>query len=1345
MVTLFSSVRPPDPPLLLARLAALLALIALLSGWSAAQTQLRLQVTPNPVTLGQPVTALLTPKAATAPSPGRISWGDGDVEPTPAAPTSLPHTYSRSGSFTVSWEDQSVTVVVSPPAPPAPVLSVTPNSGPVGTEVSVDIQNLPPTAGLSLNWGDGSPPVSASASQKHVYTAAGTFSVILRAVTGAPVGQAVVQITPPAPPPAPPPILNVNPTSGPIGTEVSAEIQNLPPTGGLSLTWGDGSPPVLASASQKHIYADAGTFTVLLKGASGVPVGQAVVQIVPPVQLPVLTVTPTSGPVGSEVTASIQNLAATSPFTLTWGDGSPPIPASASQKHVYTSVGVFTVLLRGASGAPVGQATVQITQPAATLTLSPPSVVVGQPVSAALTNLLPGDTLDWGDASGPVPAAPALTHAYAAPGVYAVRLLRTAPGAAQPITAAVGSVNVGLTPATLALTPSSVKQFEEVIAELGSLTPSVSYTLDWADGSIDQISGVSQAVRKHKYAAPGTYPVKLSTAGQPTASVPVVVTAALTFAPVLTLSPEQVPVNTSITAEVGNLDPNLSYTLEWGDGSTFTISDFAKTSVKHRYAQGGRYTVKVAAPGGPPAVAVATANYLCSLSVDTSPVVFKAPTSFTLAAVPAEVGSAFPPGTPFEIDWGDNSPSTSGSAQPSQILKHTFDKPGPVVISVRPTELVGGLDPAYQPSACSATVNVEVPNPTLTGQGQPAGTPSDVQAGNLVFGPGAPVVYRLDYGDGTPPEEFVPTKTDLAFKHVYAQPGTYLVKLIQTVLASTPKIVATTTLIVPANLGETTSAVILAAEGNAPPKNIPAPTSVTIKEGAGAKATVNIQSATVATVNVRWTLTDVTPSQILPSPPKGSLPKELEVLPVTLIKGPNAVSINLPTTPAGSYLLTAQVRPLVKGPGGQDSAGPPSFTSVQPITIVKVVPKVLVVGTGLNQFRFTVTDLFLGNQKPGSGTEQAPTSFDPSNFWATLTLETPLNLDGVSTDGSEFNITVRRAQVTLQGETAVLTKGEVLAENVRLAVAGFKVPQTSLPQQDIKLAGGNLDTGGLKVSGSSPPGPSNQDVLGGLGTFDPNSAKEQTSGGGVKSASLEMPAAPLTPQGVTQTGTNAFDGELTLKDTLYQTYTVPSLSPMRLKFDVIRFTPEGATLRKPVLAAPDYSQASVTGTLSEYLAKLAKLREQLAKSVKDKADSMILQSKPTPLDLVSQQLQNQLFTPVSTQQIQQKTGTVGPPRLMFALAKPNDTTALAQAADLPNAGALSLTGSGYGQFKGASALEQAAGKGVSVGLRRQCRHRQWAGSGARCGHQKRQGQPAGGQAGRPLRHDGAAGRTGDRL
>jgi len=473
--------------------------------------------------------------------------------------------------------------------------------------------------------------------------------------------------------------------------------------------------------------------------------GQAVDQ-------PGLSVTPASARPGQTITATATNLKATTTYTLDWGDGITVNfngPGTVTETHSYTTPSTYPVILTSDDSFPVNRS-VTITTPPPTLTITPTTVAPGQTITATAgdLNVEFTYTLDWGDGTTDEVTAgsPTTTHTYTLPGVYPVILSAPSVPPAQQV------VTVTAPAPTFTVTPSTVATGAMVTATAANLSPALTYTLDWGDGTTETLTESASATKTHVYTAPGVFPVILSAPGVTPITRTVTVTAPT---PTLTVTPSTVITGAVVTAIAANLVPGLTYTLDWGDGTTDTLTGSASGTKTHAYKAPGTFPVTLSAPGVTPAQQVVTVTALPP-TLTTTPTA--AAPGQTITATAGNLNAELT----YTLNWGDG--TTVNLTTGSPTATHAYNLPGvfPVILSAP------GVTPVQQ------VVTVTAPAPALTV------APSTVTTGVVVTATAANLVsgltYSLDWGDGTAADTLTGS-TNATKTHTYALPGVFPVIL----------------------------------------------------------------------------------------------------------------------------------------------------------------------------------------------------------------------------------------------------------------------------------------------------------------------------------------------------------------------------------------------------------------------------------------------------------------------------------------------------------------------------------------------------------------------------------------
>ncbi|WP_185974833.1 PKD domain-containing protein, partial [Deinococcus detaillensis] len=373
------------------------------------------------------------------------------------------------------------------------------------------------------------------------------------------------------------------------------------------------------------------------------------------VSVPAATLTSTTDALS--VTAVVSGLQESLTYRLTWGDGSNTDltgKVTDTLTHTYAKPGVY-VLELSTPGAPSVTATVTLTLPGVTLSVTPARGSTDTTFSAVLGQLVPTltYTLDWGDGvNEPVTGVRTFTrtHQYAKPGTFSILVkYADAPPVQQTVTVNVPTPVLSATNLNLNAT-----------LRLSRLSPAATYRVQWGDGQEQPlVAQTSDAVVLHTYSAPGTYTITVTPALGDPSSVTLNVKYVSVDAPVLTLTPITASVYDVIKADFSALIPALSYTLDWGDGQREVITGLTVGTRVHTYTVAGSYTVSLKAPESPAAIKTVTV---------TQPLATLTATSTALQGQATLTGLV--KALTYQLDWGDGTPAVDITGVETQTLSH---------------------------------------------------------------------------------------------------------------------------------------------------------------------------------------------------------------------------------------------------------------------------------------------------------------------------------------------------------------------------------------------------------------------------------------------------------------------------------------------------------------------------------------------------------------------------------------------------------------------------------------------------------------------------------------------------
>ena len=260
------------------------------------------------------------------------SWSNTQVVATVGAGTTTGGVRVVNGGVT----SNAVTFTLPNPQ----MASISPTSGPVGTQITITGTGFGATAGTaSVNWTNATIQ-SWTDTQVGATVGAGTTTGGVRVVNGGVTSNAVTFTLPN------PQIASISPTSGPVGTQITITGTGFGATAGTaSVNWTNAAIQSW-SDTQVVVTVGAGTTTGGVRVVNGGVTSNAVTFTLPNPQI--ASISPTSGPVGTQITITGTNFGTTGTVTFNGTTATPtswtatsivvPVPAGASTGNVVVTV-----------------------------------------------------------------------------------------------------------------------------------------------------------------------------------------------------------------------------------------------------------------------------------------------------------------------------------------------------------------------------------------------------------------------------------------------------------------------------------------------------------------------------------------------------------------------------------------------------------------------------------------------------------------------------------------------------------------------------------------------------------------------------------------------------------------------------------------------------------------------------------------------------------------------------------------------------------------------------------------------------------------------------------------------
>ncbi len=278
-------------------------------------------------------------------------------------------------------------------------------------------------------------------------------------------------------------------------------------------TFGDGTTGT--GSSPTHAYTLAGTYLATVTATDGLG-RQAANQVSVTITTALtaqLAATPAATDVGQSVSFTATPAGGTGTYAYAWTFGDGASSAASSASHAYAATGTYTVNLwvnDSGGGSVHEQTTLTVNAvPAATASASVSALDVGQIVtfSGSSTGGTAPVSLAWDFNDGSHSGVANPSHAFAAPGTYAVQLTVTdAVGMSATKTVAIAVNALPVASATASTNTPAPGTAVTLTGSSAGGTGTITYAWTFGDGAAG--SGVSPS---HTYAAAGTYTVHLWT------------------------------------------------------------------------------------------------------------------------------------------------------------------------------------------------------------------------------------------------------------------------------------------------------------------------------------------------------------------------------------------------------------------------------------------------------------------------------------------------------------------------------------------------------------------------------------------------------------------------------------------------------------------------------------------------------------------------------------------------------------------------------------------------------------------------------------------------------------------
>lgn len=559
-------------------------------------------------------------KAATGRTISSYAWnfGDGGASGTGVNPS---RTFANTGTFSVvltvtddigqsATVAKTVTVTATPSDPPTASFVFSPGSPQVNQAVLFDATQSTVAAGhtLSYAWNFGDSLTGTGVTPSHTYTAAGTYSVVLKVTDNTTLQTATttrsVAVTSTGQPPTADFVFS--PAAPQVNQSVlfDATASTVAQGHALSYAWNFGDNGTGTGVTPNHPYTSAGTFSVVLKVTDTTTGQTATATKAVTVSSTGSTAPPTASFVfspQSPATAQLVSFNATqstaaaghSIVSYAWNFGDGGTATGVTTTHPFANAGTFSVVLvvtddLGQTGTTTRSVTVSSTSPTppptASFVFSPTAPVTNQTVSfnATQSSASAGHTITsyaWNFGDGTTGTGVTPTHPYATAGSFSVVLVVTDDLGQTGTTTNTVAVSLGPPTASFVFSPTSPGTNQDVFFNASASTAApgrsiASYAWEFGDGTSPG-SGVTPT---HAYNRSGTFTVSLlvtdNTGQQGSTSRTVTVsTTSSQIVAEFTSSPSDPLVGQSVNFDATPSIPSTGATItswvwDFGDGGT---------------------------------------------------------------------------------------------------------------------------------------------------------------------------------------------------------------------------------------------------------------------------------------------------------------------------------------------------------------------------------------------------------------------------------------------------------------------------------------------------------------------------------------------------------------------------------------------------------------------------------------------------------------------------------------------------------------------------------------------------------------------------------------------------------
>lgn len=491
-----------------------------------------------------------------ATSTGTLTWNGGSLSNSPN-----PANVNAAGAYTVTSTDASngctsnATITVTSNTV-IPNVSIAAPATITCLVTNVNLTASSTTSGVTYQWTAG--PATAS----YNVNAAGTYTVTVTDPSNGCTNNTNVSITSNTTVP----VVTAN-NNGPISC-ILANVTLTATSAGNTIVWNGGT---LSNASNPSNVSAAGTYTATAVDPTNGCASTVTTVVTSNVQIPNVSIAVPAQITCTNPVVVLSGSSTTAGVTYQWSSGSTAATENAS------TAGTYTLTVTDPSNGCTNSTTVSVTQaPQFTLTLNSNAVSCNGGTNGSATASTQGNgpfTYLWND---PLAQNTATAGSLSA-GTYSVTVTETSSGCVQTMGINVtqpNAMNIGITPSA-----TQVCQGDNVVLSANASSGTSPYTYSWSTGQNGQ--SVNTTVNANT-----TYTLTVTDANLCLATTTISVNAIP--APVVTFGGTNLNGCTPICSSFSTTVTGLSYTWNFGDGSTSNMN-----SPVHCYTNAGIYNVSL--------------------------------------------------------------------------------------------------------------------------------------------------------------------------------------------------------------------------------------------------------------------------------------------------------------------------------------------------------------------------------------------------------------------------------------------------------------------------------------------------------------------------------------------------------------------------------------------------------------------------------------------------------------------------------------------------------------------------------------------------------------------------------